>query len=210
MLCARDAHRQLCDYGRDRCRSAAMAGLSSSSASCAWIIATSNRRLPRQVLWIIETSALLLKHPPIPNLSKNAGPFRPMVRQARHERLLEVSGITEIPCSVSGTVGKGFGWGYNESHADVAQPEEQRFRKPQVKGSSPFIGSTFAPTLRRRRQCWHFPGVTAKRVERRGAKQGPVDSPDVLWHNGWPVYVFRSMQTFGSGTGARVHQEPRR
>ena len=24
---------------------------------------------------------------------------------------------------------------------DVAQPEEQRFRKPQVKGSSPFIGS---------------------------------------------------------------------
>ena len=27
--------------------------------------------------------------------------------------------------------------------ADVAQPEEQRFRKPQVKGSSPFIGSNF-------------------------------------------------------------------
>ncbi len=39
------------------------------------------------------------------------------------------------------TVGKGFGWGYNEARADVAQPEEQRFRKPQVKGSSPFIGS---------------------------------------------------------------------
>ena len=39
---------------------------------------------------------------------------------------------------------KGFGWGYNESHADVAQPEEQRFRKPQVKGSSPFIGSIFS------------------------------------------------------------------
>ena len=30
------------------------------------------------------------------------------------------------------------------SHADVAQPVEQRFRKPQVKGSSPFIGSTFS------------------------------------------------------------------
>ena len=35
----------------------------------------------------------------------------------------------------------GFRWGYNKCHADVAQPEEQRFRKPQVKGSSPFIGS---------------------------------------------------------------------
>ena len=38
----------------------------------------------------------------------------------------------------------GFRWGYNESYADVAQPEEQRFRKPQVKGSSPFIGSIFS------------------------------------------------------------------
>ncbi len=37
-----------------------------------------------------------------------------------------------------------FRWGYNKCHADVAQPEEQRFRKPQVKGSSPFIGSIFA------------------------------------------------------------------
>ncbi len=50
----------------------------------------------------------------------------------------------ERPCTSTGAVGKGFGWGYNESHADVAQPEEQRFRKPQVKGSSPFIGSTFS------------------------------------------------------------------
>ena len=33
---------------------------------------------------------------------------------------------------------------YNICSADVAQPEEQRFRKPQVKGSSPFIGSTFS------------------------------------------------------------------
>ena len=41
-------------------------------------------------------------------------------------------------------VGKDYRCGYNKSHADVAQPEEQRFRKPQVKGSSPFIGSTFA------------------------------------------------------------------
>ena len=39
-------------------------------------------------------------------------------------------------------VGKAYGWGYNIRYADVAQPEEQRFRKPQVKGSSPFIGST--------------------------------------------------------------------
>ena len=32
-------------------------------------------------------------------------------------------------------------------HADVAQPEEQRFRKPQVKGSNPFIGSTISITV---------------------------------------------------------------
>ena len=47
------------------------------------------------------------------------------------------------------TVGKRFRWRYNESCADVAQPEEQRFRKPQVKGSSPFIGSTFPRPDRR-------------------------------------------------------------
>ena len=35
--------------------------------------------------------------------------------------------------------------GRMERQADVAQPEEQRFRKPQVKGSSPFIGSIFEP-----------------------------------------------------------------
>ena len=46
-----------------------------------------------------------------------------------------------------GTAGKGRFLGYNKLHADVAQPEEQRFRKPQVKGSSPFIGSTFSITM---------------------------------------------------------------
>ena len=34
---------------------------------------------------------------------------------------------------------------YNRPRADVAQSEEQRFRKPQVKGSSPFIGSIPTP-----------------------------------------------------------------
>ena len=37
------------------------------------------------------------------------------------------------------------GFCYNEKcwRANIAQSVEQRFRKPQVKGSSPFIGSTF-------------------------------------------------------------------
>ena len=63
-------------------------------------------------------------------------------RTAQRRPSNEDSRLTIYGCVDDVMLRKSVGASYNWSYADVAQPEEQRFRKPQVKGSSPFIGST--------------------------------------------------------------------